>query len=132
MSPFAYGILFGVLGLALGATLALGGWLLWRQQQRWLELSQGLTRLTTALGTLATGAAGMERRIGRLEQRLQELQRQLEILEARQRSARPYDEAIRLVRQGASAQRLVEELGLSPSEAELLIMLHGRDGKTAH
>ena len=47
-------------------------------------------------------------------------------MEERQRIARPYDEAIRLVRQGATAQRLVEELGLSQGEADLLIILHGR------
>ena len=34
-------------------------------------------------------------------------------------------EARRLVQQGASAQRLVEELGLSESEASLIYMIHG-------
>lgn len=127
MSAFAQGILFGVFGLVLGVGVGLGGWLLWRQQRRWLELNQGLTRLNVVVGGLGKGTATLERRVGQLEQRVQELRRRLELLEGRQRASRPYDEAIRLVRQGARAQRLVEELGLSPGEAELLIMLHGGD-----
>jgi hypothetical protein len=40
-------------------------------------------------------------------------------------SDRPYGEAIQLVQRGASASDLVKELGLSRSEADLVVMLHG-------
>ncbi|KRT58260.1 DUF2802 domain-containing protein, partial [endosymbiont of Ridgeia piscesae] len=36
----------------------------------------------------------------------------------------PYAEAIRLVQQGASAEQLVNELGISGGEADLIVMLH--------
>jgi Protein of unknown function (DUF2802) len=122
------------LGLITLGLLALGGALawLWRwQQDAGGRLARELARLEGSLGAVIAGTAGADRRAGRLEQRLLELQRRIEDLEEMQRVTRPYDEAIRLVRQGAAAERLVQELGLSRGEADLLIMLHGsRDGPT--
>jgi hypothetical protein len=48
-----------------------------------------------------------------------------ENIETHQPGDRPYGEAIQMVHQGAAKSRLVEELGLSKSEAELLVTLHG-------
>jgi hypothetical protein len=141
LSPFGYGILIGVLTLALSAGGILVAWLLWRQQRHNQALAKGLVELQGALDNAVQGATQQERRIERLEERQRgleqrldkglgprvlSLQQQLEELAGNQRAARPYDEAIRLVRQGAKAERLMEELGLSSSEADLLIMLHGQ------
>ena len=38
---------------------------------------------------------------------------------------RPYGEAIQMIHKGATAASLGERLGLSRSEAELMVMLHG-------
>jgi hypothetical protein len=88
-------------------------------------LGQELRQLQGIVSALVAGAAGADRRAERWEQRQSDLRQRLDDLEERQRASRPYDEAIRLVRQGATGQRLVQELGLSPGEADLLIRLHG-------
>jgi hypothetical protein len=51
--------------------------------------------------------------------------RQESIETAKQSGDRPYGEAIQMVHKGAGVARLVDDLGLSRSEAELLVMLHG-------
>lgn len=132
MSPLISGILIGFLALALMAAGLLGAWMLWRLQTRGEQLTKDLATLESSSGTALAAIALLKQRIDHLEKRHQGLerrqdsqQRQLDEFASAQRAARPYDEAIRMVRQGASAKRLVDELGLSNSEAELLIMLHG-------
>jgi len=130
MSGLAIGI---AVGLLLSGLLGLVAGLVWLGLQLRREegrLAQEIVRLEAAINAVIAGTSGADRRAGRIEQRLLDLQRRIEDLEEAQHLIRPYDEAIRLVRQGAGAQRLVEELGLSRGEADLLLMLHGgRDGK---
>jgi hypothetical protein len=125
MTALDYALVLGILGLALGGL----GFFLLRQlgrlQGEIRTLEQRLRQLDAGLTAVVAGAGGQDRRVGHTEQRLHDLLRRLEGLEEQQRTSRPYDEAIRLVRQGAGAERLMEELGLSRSEAELLIKLHG-------
>jgi len=59
-----------------------------------------------------------------------DLSRRVEVLETQATGDQPYGDAIRLVRQGAREARLVDELGLNPVEAALIVRLHG--GRTAH
>jgi hypothetical protein len=126
MTVVDYAVVLGALVLGLGGLALVLMRRLARQRAGTADLERRLQQLESALDAVVAGAGGQDRRAGHLDQRLHELQRRLEDLEENQRTARPYDEAIRLVRQGASAQRLTEELGLSRSEAELLIMLHGK------
>lgn len=95
----------------LAGLLALG-----EQRQRLQE--QSLSGLTAA-------SAGVDRRLARLEAKGAALSERQDAVESQQAEERPYQHAIRLVRQGASAQRLIEELQLSESEAELIVRLHG-------
>lgn len=82
--------------------------------------------LSTLQGALAKSvAAGVRAQAQHLE-----LCARIEALEAQASSERPYGNAIRLVRQGAREARLVDELGLSPIEASLIVRLHG--GCAAH
>ncbi len=131
MSPLDYLLVLLLVGTVVGGV---AGWLL-RRIERLGRAQQALEhKLDQSLETLdaiISGAGGMDRRAGRLEQRLLELQRRIEDLEEARQTTRPYDEAIRLVRQGAAAERLVEELGLTRSEADLLIMLHAKQGQGA-
>lgn len=62
--------------------------------------------------------------------RLRLLGQRIDILESRQPAHGSYDDAIRLVRQGAAAGRLMEELGLTAMEAELIAQLHGAGSAT--
>ena len=68
----------------------------------------------------------MDRRVHRLEQREKALSERQESFEIQQADEQPYGQAIRLVQQGAGVRRLVDELDLSESEADLIVRLHGQ------
>jgi hypothetical protein len=104
------------------------GMLSWRVRQESRRLAGALVRIEALNGTLAAlcaGAVGVDRRLSRLEKQGRDLGYRQEAIENQQQGEQPYGEAIQLVQQGASAIRLVEELGLTRNEAELVVMLHG-------
>lgn len=120
-------ILFAVLALlsGIGLVLARRGA---RRQARELQLvSERLESLGRDMSALCAGSMGVDRRIATLERQLRALEQWRETMEARQQEDRPYGEAIQLVHKGASARELVQELGLSHSEAELVARLHAVD-----
>ncbi len=105
--------------LALAMTMRL-------QSRKLTELREGIRALGSDFNALCSGATGVDRRISRLERQGLDLDHRQETLEnQRQTGDMPYGEAIQLVQKGASAERLVEELGLSQGEAELVMLLHG-------
>ncbi|MGB5497056.1 MAG: DUF2802 domain-containing protein [Sedimenticolaceae bacterium] len=89
------------------------------QQQQMMLVSQSISGLTA-------GAVGMDRRMRRLQAREKVLTERQETYDIQQADDQPYSHAIRLVQQGAATSRLIEELGLSESEADLILRLHGR------
>lgn len=112
------------------AVIALFGWQHSRRQhatieQKLAELESQLHFIQQSISGLTSGAVGMDRRMRRLEAQERLLSERQETFENQQGQERPYSQAIRLVRQGAGASRLVEELGLSASEADLIVRLHG-------
>jgi hypothetical protein len=124
-----------LLGLALAvavAALALSLWQ-WRElralraclQERIDAVAQRQELAQQSISGLTAGALGMDRRLRRVEATEKWLSDRQETIENQQAAEQPYSQAIRLVQQGASARRLVEELALSESEAELLVRLHG-------
>lgn len=131
MSLVDYLVVFLVLGVAFAVAALLLLRHIAAQREQMERLKQDISQLHGSVSAIISGASGMDRRTGRLEQRQQEQLRRIEDMEEIRQTVRPYDEAIRLVRQGANAQRLIEELGLSRGEADLLIMLHGAEGEDA-
>jgi Tfp pilus assembly protein PilN len=115
-------IVIGIVALLSGVVLLR---VVKRQQQEIKALQEKAEFLTTSLNALCSGAVGVDHRVARLEQRGRDLEHRQDSFETQKQSERPYGEAIQLVHQGASAMRLVEELGLSHNEAELVVMLHG-------
>ncbi len=122
-------------GLALAVALvalALSLWQ-WRElrvlraclQERLDTVAQRQELAQQSISGLTAGALGMDRRLRRVEATEKWLSDRQETIENQQAAEQPYSQAIRLVQQGASARRLVEELALSESEAELLVRLHG-------
>ena len=113
--------------------LALGGWFSATRLGRRLmlaqahvdELGQQLELIRQSISGLTAGAVGMDRRVHRLEQREKALSERQESFEIQQADEQPYGQAIRLVQQGAGVGRLVGELDLSESEADLIVRLHG-------
>lgn len=77
------------------------------------------------LNALCSGAVGVDRRITMLEHQGRRLDQRQETLENQKQDERPYGEAIQMIHNGATAAGLVDKLGLSRSEAELMVMLHG-------
>lgn len=90
------------------------------------ELAQQLEFIRQSISGLTAGAVGMDRRVGRLEAQERALTERQESLEIQQVDEQPYGHAIRLVQQGAGVNRLVQELDLSESEADLIVRLHGQ------
>ena len=99
---------------------------LWRQMaQQLAALSQRLDIFQQSLHGLTAGATGIDKRMFRLEAQERLLSERQETLENQRVDDQPYAKAISLVQQGAGVQRLMEELQLSESEAELIFRLHG-------
>ncbi len=96
------------------------------QDNRIEELGKQIEQLTTTVNVLCASAVGVDKRVIKLERNGRDLTYRQESIESSQHTVdRPYGEAIQMAQRGARASRLVEELGLSESEAELLVMLHG-------
>lgn len=90
------------------------------------ELQQQIDLVRQSISGLTAGAVGVDRRMRQLAAREKVLSQRQETYEIQQGDEQPYGHAIRLVQQGAGAHRLVQELELSESEAELIVRLHGQ------
>lgn len=90
------------------------------------DLQSQLELVRQSITGLTAGAVGMDRKLNQLAARERVLSERQETYENQQVDDQPYSHAIRLVQQGASASRLVDELNLSESEAELIVRLHGQ------
>ncbi|PLX59896.1 DUF2802 domain-containing protein [Sedimenticola selenatireducens] len=112
--------------LAAGAitALLLVGIRLRDSTKRLKEVEAQVHSLTENLNALCSGAVGVDQRVSNLERTGRDLAHRQESIESSQPD-RPYGEAIQMVQQGATASVLVQELGLSRSEADLVVMLHG-------
>jgi hypothetical protein len=121
-------IIFAVVALGL---VVLAGVMVHQSRQRramarQLEtLSQKLEIFQQSLHALTASAAGADKRMFRLEAQEKRLSERQETIENQRLSDQPYAQAIHLVQQGAGVRRLMEELQLSQSEAELIFRLHG-------
>jgi hypothetical protein len=97
-----------------------------RASDREQELERQLELVRQSISGLTAGTVGMDRRMQRLEDREKALSERQETYEIQQADDQPYGQAIRLVQQGAGVNRLVDELELSESEAELIVRMHGQ------
>jgi len=101
---------------------------LYSRQRRELEQARRQIESVSAnLAALCSGAVGVDKRVARLEK----VGRDFRVWQEREQSqgqgqgGNSFGQAIQLVRSGATAGKLVEELGLSRNEADLIVMLHG-------
>jgi len=122
-------LLTAIVALVFAVT---AGLLAWRLKTRVVELSAQLEQLQQqqlfqqqSISGLTAGAVGMDRRLNRISASEKLLHDRQETFQNQQAAEQPYSHAIQLVQQGASAQRLVDELSLSESEADLIVRLHG-------
>ena len=97
-----------------------------RKQSAQLAQAQAqIDTLSSNLSALCAGAAGSNKRLSQLEKNNRALQVRQDHLEVQEQNDGSYGEAIQMVRRGATAARLMEELGLGSNEANLIVMLHG-------
>jgi hypothetical protein len=122
--------LLTLIGLAVG--LALQRWQLGRLHARLSLLEQRSLVADQAAGTLQAQLAVLQGAVAdaaaadaQTQTRQTDLRARVEVLETQATGDQPYGDAIRLVRQGAREARLVDELGLNPIEASLIVRLHG-------
>ena len=122
-------MLLAILVTCLALASLAASWVLWRRiaalTQHLTVMQQQLALQQQSISGLTAGAVGMDRRLRRAEATEKLLNDRQETFENQQASEQPYSQAIRLVQQGATTQRLVEELSLSESEADLIVRLHG-------
>lgn len=117
-----------ILTILIGMTLAALIWLWTYVRGQKHELSVALSRLESLesnLNALCAGAVGVDQRVSRLERENRDLAHRQETMETQQKSDRPFGKAIEMVHRGANANQLIDELGLSRGEADLVVMLHG-------
>ena len=102
-----------------------------RRQSRLVATLRGqgerLERLESDLRALCHGTAGLGDRLAATEQRQRDLAQRQETLRTREVGDDLYQQAVRLVHDGASAPALVERCGLTRDEAELIVQLHRLD-----
>lgn len=121
-----------ILACTVLATVSLAVALLaWASARRWRILAAryetGLVELRQDVRGLCAGAVGVDERIARIEQTGRRLKERQEQLELRDSGERLYSQAIRMVHKGSSPDELVSVCGLSPNEAELIMMMHSVD-----
>ncbi|MGB5465750.1 MAG: DUF2802 domain-containing protein [Sedimenticolaceae bacterium] len=130
MFDFDLTLVVALSALLFGVAACIGLAVLYRrlaeQTARVAQLQQQMTLVSQSISGLTAGAVGMDRRMRRLQAREKVLTERQETYDIQQADDQPYSHAIRLVQQGAATSRLIEELGLSESEADLILRLHGR------
>jgi len=118
-------VVIGSVGLAtIGALL----WALMSLRKQSIQLATMQTQVDTLssnLSALCASVAGGNKRLNQIEKCSRDLQARQEHIESYEQADGAYGEAIQMVRHGATAERLVEELGLGSNEANLIVMLHG-------
>jgi len=133
VTEFVPVLLVSVWGLAV--LLAVAVTMLFLQSRRSsAEQNKSLMSMQQDLRALCNAAVQVGERVNRLEQELNGVQlRQKELgsrqdqLDLAEPEARTFDQAVKMVRKGASVEELVEICGLSRGEAELIAMMHRMD-----
>ena len=95
-----------------------------RYQRNQASLEQRIGLLEHELSALMDGSCGMGSQLQEMHRDLKGTIERQQQLEERDLGELPYNEAMRMVTQGADADDLVGSCGLSKSEAELVILLH--------
>ncbi|HHH35910.1 MAG TPA: DUF2802 domain-containing protein [Gammaproteobacteria bacterium] len=86
--------------------------------------SERLQGLSEEIGALCSGASGMGEHLSRVEQQVRRLNERQDQLELRDPVNREYHQAVKMIRNGAGLEELMEACGLVRAEAELLMRLH--------
>lgn len=104
-------------------------WLIWSYQKlkhKYTALDDHIERNTKDIAGLCSAAVSVDSRLSKNKVQLTEIEEKVTDFEQHGgQSVQPYHLAIQKVRNGADAEELIEQCGLSREEAVLLIRLHG-------
>ena len=110
----------------------LAGLLIWvvlgyrKLKQDFIRLSENVERNNRDIKGMCSAAVSVDNKIYNNREKLNEVVEKIDEFEqGEQEFNPPYYSAIQRVRQGADAEELIQQYGLSREEAELLIRLHG-------
>lgn len=87
-------------------------------------LQKKIAVLESELSAMMDGAFGVANHLQQVEMNLKDTAQRQEQIQQRDLGNLPYNEAVRLANKGANVEDLVEQCGLSRSEAELVELLH--------
>ncbi len=97
-----------------------------RRRESLAQHRRDIDTLKQTVGALCSSAVGVDKRVNRLEQMGRDLEERQENIEQHsQYGDPPYSDAIRMVQEGAGADELIRELGISRDAADLILMMHG-------
>lgn len=122
------GLLLGVLVAAIAAALLGQRRLALRQTEQQADLSGRIDKLSHKLIEYQQSNIRMGEELIALREKLSQLEHKQQRLEQQDVQTMPYNQATRLVNMGASLDDLMQACGLSRSEAELMLKLHGNKG----
>lgn len=88
------------------------------------DFNARIDKLDNEVSAILDGNFGMGNRIKELQRDLRDTREKQQQLEQRDLGALPYNQAVRMVAGGADADQLVNQCGLSRSEADLIMLLH--------
>lgn len=100
-----------------------------RARRERAEMQAGIEELRREQHATAELAVRIGQRLRHAEEQLGQMHTRIEGMKVQEQAPDPghaYAQAIRLVRKGADASRLVADFGLSRGEAELVALLHGQ------
>lgn len=83
---------------------------------------QSLTIVREDLSALCNGTLGLGERVAKFDSRLVTMLKRQEHLEMQEAPERSFKQAIKMVRQGADIDELMQDCGLARGEAELVIL----------
>lgn len=119
------GLLLGMLVAALVASILAVRRLGQQQLALQANLEGRLDKLTQRLAEYQQSHIRMGEELIGLRSKLAQLENKQQRLEQQDMHTMPYNQASRLVSMGASLDDLMQSCGLTRSEAELMIKLHG-------
>lgn len=88
------------------------------------EAEMVMQRMQGDIRALYAGAAGVGDHIGRIEQQARRVAERQHQLELKDPVSQSYEQAIKLIREGATAEVLISRCGLVRDEAELLVRMY--------
>ncbi|MBT7409543.1 MAG: DUF2802 domain-containing protein [Methylococcales bacterium] len=87
---------------------------------------QHLNYVAADANVICSGVVGLNDRLTTIEQRLRQVNERQDRYEMSDQSEKSYTQPIRMVHNGATVQDLMKNCDLTESEAQLIVMLHGK------